>query len=177
MSFMIRILFLLILFFSLAEGVSAQQSGNASLGVNLGGAQGLKINERQQSVNLDFRTVEDYRNGVSVNKPGQLEVFSAGRFVVKVSTSGELKGEGAETIPASTIKVAVAVTGGNTNLTGMTTYPVYLSSALQQELIVSPINGTLATSFDVTYQASGLGYMTKADGSYNTTVVYTIEAN
>lgn len=151
-------------------------SGSVKLSVVLSQVQSLTVNEAQNAVSLGFTSKEDFRKGVDVNQPNHINVFSSGRFVVKVSTAGNLTGPGHRSIPASTIAVTPVATGGVVHVPGMVTGSnVSLSEHESRTIISSPSHGTIATSFDVNYHASGEGYAQLDNGSYSATVIYTIE--
>lgn len=151
-------------------------SGSVKLSVVLAQVQSLTINESQSAVNLHFSKKEDFKNGVDINEPNHINVFSSGRFVVKVSTRGNLMSTDNRSIPASTIAVTPVASGGVTQIPGMTTASnVALSEHEARTIIQSPVHGTIATSFDVLYHASGEGYAQLDNGTYSATVIYTIE--
>lgn len=165
-------------FFALPHLMFAQvQNGSVRLNVILSQVQSLTVNQAQSQVDLQFSRKEDFRNGVNVNEQNHLNVFSSGRFVVKVSAQSDLMRPGSPSIPASTIAVTPIATGGVTRIPGMTTgQKVSLSPQEARTIIKSPTHGTIATSFDVLYHASGDGYAMLDNGTYSATVVYTIEA-
>lgn len=165
-------------FFALPHLMFAQvQNGSVRLNVILSQVQSLTVNQAQSQVDLQFSRKEDFRNGVNVNEQNHLNVFSSGRFVVKVSAQSDLMRAGSPSIPASTIAVTPIATGGVTQIPGMTTgNKVSLSPQEARTIIKSPTHGTIATSFDVLYHASGEGYAMLDNGTYSATVVYTIEA-
>lgn len=165
-------------FFALPHLMFAQvQNGSVRLNVVLSQVQSLTVNQSQGQVDLRFSRKEDFRDGVDINERNHLNVFSSGRFVVKVSAQSDLQRPGGRAIPASTIAVTPMATGGITQVPGMTTANnVSLSPRESRTIIKSPTHGTIATSFDVLYHASGEGYALLDNGTYSATVVYTIEA-
>lgn len=166
-----------LVFFALPQILFAQPN-NASvrLNINLSQVQSLTVNESQSQVDLNFSKKEDYKNGVNVNEPNHLSVFSSGRFVVKVSTQGNFTGTDNKSIPASSVAITPQATGGVTQIPGMITGSnIRLSPREAKTIIKSPTHGTIATSFDVLYTASGAGYALLDNGTYSGTVVYTIE--
>ena len=173
-----NILFMMgLVFFALPQLLFAQpNSASVRLNINLSQVQSLTVNESQSQVDLNFSRREDYRNGVNINEPNHLSVFSSGRFVVKVSTQGNFTGNDNKSIPASTVAITPFATGGVTEVPGMVTgNRVKLSPREPRTIIKSPTHGTIATSFDVLYTASGAGYALLDNGTYSGTVVYTIE--
>ncbi len=153
-----------------------QISGSVKLNVVINQVQSLTINEAQSQVDLLFSQKEDFKKGVHITEPAHLNVFSSGRFVVKVSTLDDLRGVGNKKIPAATIAVQPTATGGTVHVPDMTTDRVNLSREARA-IIKSPTHGTIATSFDVLYHASGEDYAMLSNGVYSGTVVYTIEAD
>ncbi len=164
--------------FALPQFIFAQpNSGSVRLNVVISQVQSLTVNESQGQVDLNFSKKEDFRNGVNVNEQNHLNVFSSGRFVVKVSAQSDLVSPGSKAIAASTISVTPLATGGVTRIPGMVTgNQVKLSPHEAKTIIKSPTHGTTATSFDVLYHASGEGYAMLDNGTYSATVVYTIES-
>jgi|GEM_PF-716752 hypothetical protein len=161
--------------FALPQLLFAQNSGSVNLNVVISQVQSLTINELQDNVNLRFSHREDFTRGVSINEQGHLNIFSSGRFVVKVSAQSDLVSPGNGKIPASTIAVTPTMSAGAPVPGLVTGSQVRLSPSEPKTIIKSPTHGTLATTFDVMYQASGEGYAQLEDGTYRTTVVYTIE--
>lgn len=166
-----------LIFFALPHLLFAQpNSASVRLNIVLSQVQSLTVNESQGQVDLNFSEKEDFKNGVNVNERNHLNVFSSGRFVVKVSTQGNFTSADNRTIPASTVAITPMATGGVTQIPGMVTgNQVKLSPKESKTIIKSPTHGTVATSFDVMYHASGVGYAMLDNGTYSGTVVYTIE--
>lgn len=165
-------------FFALPHLLFAQPtSGSVKLNVVLSQVQSLTVNQSQGQVDLNFSRQEDFDNGVNINERNHLNVFSSGRFVVKVSTQSDLTRPGGKSIPASTIAVTPRASGGMTSIPDMTMgNRISLSPMEARTIIKSPTHGTVATSFDVLYHASGQGYAMMDNGTYSATIVYTIES-
>jgi hypothetical protein len=166
-----------LVFFALPQLLFAQpNSASVRLNINISQVQSLTVNESQGQLDFNFSKKEDFKNGVNINERNHLNVFSSGRFVVKVSTQGNFTGVDNRFIPASSVSITPYATGGMTHVPGMITgNNVSLSPREAKTIIKSPTHGTTATSFDVLYTASGTGYAMLDNGTYSGTVVYTIE--
>lgn len=79
----LRVLTTAFLLGSLPCELYAQNS--VTLNVNLYPIQTLMVNTSQKDVNLEFKTREDYRNGVVSQQQDHLTIYSTGGFQVKVS--------------------------------------------------------------------------------------------
>lgn len=79
----LRVLTTAFLLGSLPCELYAQNS--VTLNVNLYPIQTLMVNTSQKEVNLEFKTREDYRNGVVSEQQDHLTIYSTGGFQVKVS--------------------------------------------------------------------------------------------
>ncbi len=156
-------------------GNAQSNQASATLNVVLSNTQSLNINEGQKTINLNFTTLHDYKNGVSVVESKHLNVFSTSKFAVKVIATGNLKSSDGTEIPVNTISVNPS--GASNAISGLTTNEAVLSTTVNQPIINSPEKGTLGTSFDIEYNAgSGSSYMSRNQGDYSTTIIYTIEA-
>src|SRR5690606_12766593 len=106
-----NIFFSTAVFFTAVSAAFAQDGPGASdvatLNVILNPIQTIEVNAAQKNVNLEYRTISDYANGVSATQVNHLKVYSTGAFSVSVASDANdiARAAGDETISASTIKV------------------------------------------------------------------------
>lgn len=169
-----------VLFYFLALGISYGQSDNVTLNIRLFPIQIIEVNPSQEILYLDYETTADYANGVQLEQPDHLNMFSTGGFVVKVSsTEVNMTGENGETIPVSDI-IITPKQGILNPLVGAAYSPATLSS--EATTIISNNTGGMNKTFGIQYQAKGNNeYVDKYvdTGSptvFSTNIVYSIEA-
>lgn len=156
-------------------------SDNVTLSVKLHAIQTLVVNDAQKAVNLEYKNIGDYANGVKSTQADHLKIYSTGGFAVTVSSTVDdiKRASGTETIEASSIKVK-AETGATSSLDGATLSEVPLSIA--GKTIIKSAVGGVDKNFNITYSGmSGNGYLNKYFNAesptiYTTTVTYTIAA-
>ncbi|WP_291087825.1 MULTISPECIES: hypothetical protein [unclassified Empedobacter] len=158
-------------------------TATATLNVELRPIQTIVIGG-DNTVNLVYKTKEDYYNGVTANMKDHLIVYSTGGFAVKVgsknekltSKNNEVKGE----IEANKINLEASAGSGNS----LSSYEFNEKVALNTEakpLFSSTVGGT-DLKFNVAYTGQGGdAYVNKYNNVenptvYTTTVTYTIEA-
>jgi len=157
---------------------SQSKSATVSLNIVIAQVQSLTINEAQDNVNLMFSSKEDFEKGVKVRESNHLNIFSSGKFVVKVSTHDDFRGNNDVSIPASSVSVSPLISSGTQQVPGLVVGKgVNLQANNPQTIISSLKQGTLTSSFDIEYAANGIRYGELKNGTYSGTVVYTIEAN
>src|SRR5690606_6527182 len=155
-------------------------TGTATLNVNLHPIQTLIVNTSQKTVNLDYKTVANYTDGVTSKNNDHLTVYSTGGFTLSVrSADANLTSAGSnnttQTIPASGIKLtAKAGTGGNPVFTY--SHNVELSKT-DQTLVTSdtggfnkPISVDYIGAQDYMDKYSKDGALTPGVKTYTTTV-------
>lgn len=170
------ILFFLFTFFS----IYAHAQNVAVLNINLYPVQTIEVNSASQTVDLDYKTRDDYRDGVSVTKTDHLKIFSTAAFAVKVRSEKPTltNPDSTNSINSSDITMT-ASQGTSTSGGSFTSSPVQLSGS-DAEFLSSSKGGTNNT-FNVKYAASGGDkYINKrVNGQsptvYTTQVVFSIE--
>lgn len=173
------LLFTAILFASITMGNAQNTSDEATLTVRLHAIQSIVVTSTQKDIVLNYKTIDDYKDGVPLLRENHLTIFSTGAFVVKVaSATNEInRVDGTEIIESTGLKVQAS--DGYTNaLTGAGMPEVKLSTTAT-DFIISTVGG-VNKHFNVTY--SGLGenaYINKHFNAenpteYTTTVTYTI---
>lgn len=150
-----------------------------TLNINLYPIQTLEVNAAQKNVNLDYKTKNDYANGVSSDQKNHLSIYSTGGFNVKVrSVSDKLAGV-KDNIDAIDVKVTPK-DGTNNPLTGGTLTAKQLTT--NPEIIITNSAGGVDKNFDINYEAKGNDkyvnkyYNSESPTTYSTTVIYSIEA-
>src|SRR5690606_18912816 len=122
---------------------SAQSNESASdlitFNIRLHPIQTIEITPLQKVVNLDYVTKADYENGVNVNQPDHLRVYSTGGFAVRVESASLMQRRGStEEIDASDI--VITPSAGSTESED-THYPEVNLTPVAQELISSATGG------------------------------------
>lgn len=163
----------------LSKKATAQNGSSAALNIILHEVQTIEIDGSDKTVNLDYKTKEDYMMGVSLNKENHLKVYSTGGFDIRVRTSSPelLSATNSQSIGAGDI-VVTATKGSANGMDTFSTSPVHLSGT--DAAFISSTKGANSKTFDITYAAAGenkyLNLYTKNQKPtvYNTQVVYSI---
>jgi len=119
----------------------------------------------------------DNSKNVQLGKTSKINVFSLGKFVLKVSARDDFHDvEGPEIPPSSVYVSSGAVPNSNYDPSDyIFERDVNLALNRPKSLIHSQTAGALNNSFEIEYYASGLGYEDVQSGNLDGTVVYTIE--
>lgn len=158
------------------------KSSTAEVNLKLYPIQSIAVNPSQKKVDLEYRTVENYVNGVESEQKDHLTVFSVGGFAVTVTSANDDMTGGNSEMPISASTIHVKASAGTSNgLTDADFGDISLSSSKGGNLISSD-NSAINKSVNVTY--SGMGANAYADRFidgekqtvYTTTVTYTIAA-
>ncbi|MDD4439035.1 MAG: hypothetical protein PHS04_13530 [Tissierellia bacterium] len=164
-----------------AEGTPAN-TDNVTLNIKFKPIQTIVVNPSQKTVDIEYYTKANYRDGVSVTKDDHLTVFSTGGFNVSVQTNGDFI-NGTKTIGASDVVVS-AKPGSNT--TGGTFSEVALSSSSSSASLISSETGGSELNYNITYDngvGGGYNYINMythpdtPESVYTAEVTYTIVAN
>lgn len=158
--------------FSFAQTGSG--SAEVTLNVKLNPIQTIEINSAtSNNIDLVYDSEADYADGVEVDIPDHLVVYSTGGFAVSVKSESDniQRVAGAETIAASTIKVQAS--GGSTNPLSNANYNNVSLSTTEKDLISSSTGGANKT-FNIKYAGIGNdGYLNKYFNNENPTVYTT----
>jgi hypothetical protein len=167
-----------------AQVPPTQTSDEVTVNIKFKPVQSIVVNSDQKTVNLEYNTLQNYQEGVSVTMNDHLDVFSSGGFQVKVKTNGNFtRVGGTETILASEVKVQAAPGTGNTGDFGSGGLPQVSLSSDEQPLIGGTTGGNF--KFNVTYNNTDAGrnfaYLNKhvrpeETSVYTATVTYSIVA-
>ncbi len=155
----------------------AQTTGTTSVHVKLVDVLSLAVNN--SDVNINFNTVSDYQNGVTVPLSGHLSVTSNKAYTLNVKAAGNFAGTGVNTdvLDPSVVHITLPAGGNNTSL-GVTPSAVSNLSSSDAALL-SSANPAISKLLDVTYAVPSSVSTTsailgkKAD-TYTSTVTYTI---
>ena len=175
--------FILTILCALVSGVAFGQA-QATLNVKLYPIQTIMIGG-DNTVNLEYKTKDDYLKGVTSDMKDHLVVYSTGGFAVKVKSENEdlvyTKDALTSKIAANTINLQAKL-GTDNKLNSSTMNNVVLSNE-NQNLISSAVGGT-ELKFNVAYNGKGgndyvnkyYNVETPNVNVYTTAVTYTIEA-
>ena len=155
MKFNFLTVLLSILSLSSLQTVVAQTTkteDNVTLNVKLSQIQTLTINEDSRVVDLEYKTTDDYANGVSVLKANHIQIYSTGGFEIKVKSDGPLIGTN-DNINVSDIKITAAK--GTTNSLNPTFFNETPLTVGQGATILTSDLGGVNQTFDITYAAAG----------------------
>ena len=182
-----KLAFFLTIFCGLVSGTAFAQEGvgpktaTATLNVKLLPIQTIVIGG-DNTVNLVYKTKEDYYNGVTANMNDHLIVYSTGGFAVKVKSDHKnlvfTKDGKTNTIAVNTINLVATLGKGNES---ESTFSAVTLDKSDKNLISSTVGGT-NLKFNVAYSGKGgNAYVNKYNNVenptvYTTTVTYTIEA-
>lgn len=165
-----------------AEGTPTN-SDQVTVSLKFKPVQSIVVTSGQETVDLEYTTMKDYREGVSKIMEDHLTVFSTGGFVVSVKALSEnfTREEGTETIPVEGVIIRAVDGTGNTAGAGFS--EVELSTA-PSTLITSEVGGN-ELKYNVTYDnTAGSGYKyninsyihDNTESVYTAEVIYTIAA-
>lgn len=177
-----RIIFLSVALTALLSLNANAQTSQTTLNVRLHPIQTILVNTAQNTVNLDYVTSANYKDGVDIDQPDHLTVYSTGAFTVTVNSSTDKLTNAAfsaDNIESSDITIT-AKAGTTKPLTGAVPTSVKLGTTAQP-LITSDKGGNNVT-FDINYAARGNDeYLNKyhkeeSPTVYTTNVTYTIAA-
>lgn len=159
----------------------AQSSEPVTLNVNLYPVQTIELNSSQSNVNLDYKTNEDYKNGVQITEDNHLKVYSTGGFSIKVKSlqpNLTSTSENGTSIETSDI-VVTAMKGSVNGMESFVATPVVLSTS-DTPLITSD-TGANNKTFNINYSAKGGDkyinkyFKNQSPTVYTTQVFYSIE--
>ena len=164
-------------FLAFSASLLGQENDNVTLNVRIHPIQSIIVNPTQKIVDIDYKTVEDYKNGVTTTQPNHLTVYSVGGYAVKVESNGDLTGT-AGTIVSSDIKINAEKGTGTTDLN--VNKDVELGTT--GKVLFSKSSSANDENITVSYTAAGKNaYINKyIDGEdptvYTASITYTIEA-
>lgn len=167
------------------NSVKAQESDDVTVNLKFKPVQSIVVNSNSKTVDLEYATKENYRDGVSKTITDHLIVFSTGGFVVSVNAeNGDFvrTGAGGGTIPVG--HVILSAEEGSTTNPEFTSNNVTLSTT-STALITSNAGGN-ELKYSVTYDntaGSSYEYINRyihndtPESVYTAQVTYTIATN
>lgn len=136
-----------------AQHSAESSSDRVSLNIVLHPIQTIVVNPSQRSINLEYATEEDYKDGVFNELDDHLTIYSTGGFNVNVESANEHLIGINKRIAASEVRITASK--GSTNALTDVTYGTDLPlSATAAGLLRSGTGGT-AQTFNVRYESSG----------------------
>lgn len=159
--------------FFITSIAAAQNEASATLNVYLNSIQSIRLNESQSDVAISLNTASEYINGKAVNQQDHIEIMSTTDYEIKVSAATHLTGTAA-TIDIGTVTLTPAYGAFGTPGSGaIDLMPVTLS--LNNNTLIHSSVGDTQRTFNVQYRVSGgEEYLNKPQGTYTTTIIYTI---
>ncbi|MDQ0477954.1 hypothetical protein [Chryseobacterium sp. MDT2-18] len=176
-----NLLFINMVALLLSLSAKAQNSESVTLNVNLYPVQTIELNSAQNSVNLNYKTKEDYKNGVQITEDNHLKVYSTGGFAIKVkSISPDLTTSSGSGTSIDAADITVTATQGSINGMEYFNATAVALSTSDMELISSE-TGANNKTFNINYSAKGGDeyvnkfFKNQSPTVYTTQVLYSIE--
>lgn len=150
---------------------------NVTLKVKLKPIQTLVVNKSQEEVNLEYKTTDDYLNGVSSPNTDHLNIYSTGGFEVKVKTDNPTMQSGGKNIQSNTIKITA--TAGSSAVDGAQ-YSQNVALAGTESTLVTSTTGGANKKISIEYRGAGQdtyinNYIANQDPTvYTAKLIYTI---
>lgn len=162
-----------------AQTTPSTKVGTTTLNVNLYPIQEITVKSLQKTVNLDYKSAADYRDGVNLDQKDHLSVYSTGAFAVSVS-GANLANTITKTSTINGADIAITASNGTSILAGAKYTPATLSTTAKT--LISSTKGGVNKQFNVNYAAKGgtdafINKYYKSQGAvnvYTTTITYTI---
>src|SRR5690606_30175660 len=138
----------------LSKKATAQNGSSAVLNIVLHPVQTIEVGGSDNSVNLGYKTREDYSKGASLNKENNWKNYSTAGYDIHVRTSHQNLTSTAtsKSIDAGDITVTAA-TGTSNGMESFTSSPVHLSGS--DTAFITSLQGAAHKTIDVTYAAKG----------------------
>ena len=124
-------------------------------------------------VSMAYNTPADYINGKVVNKIKGLKVVGLKGYQVMVKTLQPYLSSGSNTIPVGVVKLENTAPAGKS---GITSFPINLSSTDQFIIKNTMSDDTQTTEYDLKYSISAGNTLisSAASGSYSTQVIFAV---
>lgn len=160
----------------MAEGPSSYaQSGTTTVNIKLDPMRAIVVNNAV--VNLEYKTLENYNNGVETPMTNHLTVYSVGGFIVNVISEGDFK-NGSNSIPAGDVIITATSAEGSPGVFS----PVTLSTPTSETPLITSADGGFNMNYDVKYstmnsKGNAFLYAKHLGGTYTAVVTYQITSN
>lgn len=136
---------------------SAQKAPSAvdhvTVNIRLNPIQTIEVSPNQKIVNLDYVTKADYENGVNLDQPDHLRVYSTGGFAVRVESSRPFQRTGS-TEEIDLNDIIITPSSGSSESEDIH-YPKVSLTLMPQDLISSATGG-VNRRFNINYRAAGV---------------------
>lgn len=164
-------------------GVSLNQAvaqNSATVNINLSVQQSIIVDVASRTVNIDIDQPEDYVNGkASTPINNHLQVVSSGGFTISATALGNFM-NGADNIPLSALTITPGIGSSTVALIGELSTPATAMVATVAKTIITSTGGSADAKFPINYGISagtgGVNLINKPEGTYTTTITYTIAA-
>lgn len=162
-------------------GVNSLMAQDVTLNVKLYPIQTLVVNG-SKTVDLEYKTVGDYADGVSSKQANHLKVYSTGGFEIKASSKTPYLSGSKEKIELSDIKLTAAKASNSNTWVDDVDFPQQAPLTSEGTKIASSAKGGVDLNFDVLYEAAGgnkyvnLYRSDETPTKFTTEVTYTITA-
>lgn len=166
---MTRVFFIGLLFLLKVMPAWAQHSATVSVNVILNPVQVINVNPNQQTVNIEYKSVSDYENGVEVVQQEHILVFSTSPYEVNVSMPDGFANAPENLSEMSFPTIEIAATARND--VGETSQSFIELSSIGKRLI-SNTHPQQSTLLDVVYKGRGNNVMVDAINQYGEKVVF-----
>ena len=168
------------LFSTLFSSVAFAQA-TATLNVKLYPIQTIMIGG-ENTINLEYKTKDNFKNGVSKKVDDHIEVYSTGGFEIKAKTNNaNLVGTGENSKFIESSDIELLATNGSSSLDVGSMVKAQLNGTTEVSLLTSSVGGVDKT-FNVEYFAAGgdkyINHYVNSENptKYTTEVTYTIVA-
>lgn len=160
-----------------AEGPT--ESATLNLNIVLNPIQTITVTATQKSVDLIYKTEDNYESGVSVKQNDHLKIFSTGGFTVSVESDGNLSNGEGKVIESTDVTI-LAENGTGNEVLNTTTGAVALGG---EKTLITSDSGGRDLMYNVTYNnKTGTKdkyinlYKNNGGNTFTATVTYTIAA-
>ncbi|HBK31451.1 MAG TPA: hypothetical protein DEF88_11065 [Porphyromonadaceae bacterium] len=127
-----------------------KKSDEVTVKINLHEIQSLVVNPAQKTVTLDYKTPDDYKDGVSSKEQkDHLSVFSTGGFDISVKSNGNFNNSATnKKINASDVKIIAEAGSGNK---ASDRYQRNITLGTSAKTLISSTTGARDRKYTITY--------------------------
>ena len=150
----------------------AQSTAPVTLTVDLANISAIVIAPAFINPTISYTTQAHYANGVTLNQPDAMAVFSNRPYVVSVVATTDLQGPNSVTIPVNSVTVTPTTA---TTVSGLTLSAAAIPTGTPAALLTST-TGTVGQTVSLAYSTVGAptANFLKPAGQYVATVTYSI---